>query len=243
MKHVSMLAATSLAILGSAVAANASTITFDLFGGAYPLYSLPPGETLFTDFSSGLPAGATGNGNLYTVVVPPNAVPATGVPGGFVAPPWTATGPVTGQFFAVAYGQSETFELPYPVYDVSIYIGSLDLGNELTLTKLDGTTEVFTGADIVAATAPTPPGANTPGDGDPTILNAYSNGRLTFTDTTADIKSFTISEGGNTVGNSFEIAQIATSIPEASTWAMMGLGFAALSFVGYRSRRPARAIA
>jgi len=39
--------------------------------------------------------------------------------------------------------------------------------------------------------------------------------------------------------NSFEIAQIATSVPEPSTWAMMGLGFAGLAFAGGRARRAA----
>ena len=38
------------------------------------------------------------------------------------------------------------------------------------------------------------------------------------------------------------VAQV-NSIPEPSTWAMMGLGFAGLAFAGYRRRRAAAAIA
>ncbi len=34
-----------------------------------------------------------------------------------------------------------------------------------------------------------------------------------------------------------------TAVPEPSTWAMLGLGFAGLAFVGYRKRRKALAIA
>ena len=33
------------------------------------------------------------------------------------------------------------------------------------------------------------------------------------------------------------------NVPEPSTWAMMGLGFAGLAFAGYRSRRSAAAVA
>ena len=59
------------------------------------------------------------------------------------------------------------------------------------------------------------------------------------------ISSIITAETGADVGNSFEIAAIATSssVPELSTWAMMGLGFAGLAFAGYRARRPAAAFA
>jgi hypothetical protein len=36
---------------------------------------------------------------------------------------------------------------------------------------------------------------------------------------------------------------VSSGVPEISTWTMMGLGFAGLAFAGYRSRRPATAIA
>jgi hypothetical protein len=35
-------------------------------------------------------------------------------------------------------------------------------------------------------------------------------------------------------------AQLTTGVPEASTWAMLGLGFAAMAFIGYRRRVRAR---
>ena len=44
----------------------------------------------------------------------------------------------------------------------------------------------------------------------------------------------------NTVasGNDFGVDNISLSaVPELSTWAMMGLGFAGLAFAGYRSRK------
>jgi hypothetical protein len=48
--------------------------------------------------------------------------------------------------------------------------------------------------------------------------------------------------GGNpSYGN--EITNVTLPVPEPSTWAMMGLGFAGLAFAGYRGRRAATAIA
>ena len=53
------------AVVALASQANATTVTFASFGGSSPLYDVPPGETLYTDFSSGLPSGAAGDGALY----------------------------------------------------------------------------------------------------------------------------------------------------------------------------------
>ena len=47
--------------------------------------------------------------------------------------------------------------------------------------------------------------------------------------------SVTLGMSGGDGGN-FEVG-IPSGVPEASTWAMMGLGFAGLAFAGYRSRR------
>lgn len=50
---------------------------------------------------------------------------------------------------------------------------------------------------------------------------------------------------GGTSSWVFDVSTITFSggVPEPSTWAMMGLGFAALGFAGYRARRPRTAIA
>jgi hypothetical protein len=53
------------AFLALASQADATTVTFESFGGSAPLYEVPAGETLYTNFSSGLPSGATGDGSLY----------------------------------------------------------------------------------------------------------------------------------------------------------------------------------
>ena len=53
-----------------------------------------------------------------------------------------------------------------------------------------------------------------------------TNGFWTFTDPSRDIIGITVTEGSTILSNSFEIAEITTSIPEPSTWAMMMAGFA-----------------
>jgi hypothetical protein len=64
-----------------------------------------------------------------------------------------------------------------------------------------------------------------------------TNGFWTFTDPSRDIIGITVPEGSAISSNSFEIAEITTSIPEPSTWAMMIAGFAGLAFAAFRGRR------
>jgi hypothetical protein len=227
MKRTFLCGAVALASIGSAIGANATTVTFDSFGGGSPLYSVPPGETLYTDFSSGNPG--TGTGSLY---IPSGSESQPGdQPGSNVASPYTAAGSATGEFFATTPGETETFTFATGVKDVSVYIGSLDAENLLVLHTTSGDI-TFTGTELASV-----PGASLPGDGTPTITGSTSNGRFTFADYALDITGITVSETLGAPGNSFEIAQITTSVPEPSTWAMMGLGFAGLAFAGYRARR------
>jgi hypothetical protein len=229
MKRASLFGAVALASIGWAIAANATIVTFDSFGGASPLYSVPPGETLYTDFSSGNPG--TGTGTLY---IPSGQSQNGDQPGSFVAAPYTAMGSTTGQFFATTPGETETFTFATDVEDVGVYIGSLDDENLLTIHTTSGDV-TYTGTDLASV-----PGASLPGDGTPTITGSTSNGRFTFADGSADITGISVSEGPAVSSNSFEIAQITTSVPESSTWAMMGLGFAGLAFAHYRRRAPVR---
>jgi hypothetical protein len=226
MKRAFLFGAVALAAIGSAIAANATTVTFDSFGGGSPLYSVPPGETLYTDFSSGNPGMGTG-----TLYIPSGQSQSGDQPGSFVAAPYTAAGSTTGQFFATTPGEAETFTFATNVADVGIYIGSLDAENLLVIHTTSGDVS-YTGTQLVNV-----PGASLPGDGTPTITGSTSNGRFTFFDSSADITGITVSESLGAASNSFEIAQITTSVPEPSTWAMMSLGFAGLAFAGYRARR------
>ncbi len=52
-----------------------------------------------------------------------------------------------------------------------------------------------------------------------------------------------IDTGAQSYGNEYTNVSLTAAAPEASTWAMMGLGFAGLAFAGYRGRRAAVSIA
>ncbi len=238
MKRISFLAAAAAATLGSVVGASATVVGFSSFGGIYGIGGVPPGETVDTNFSSGLPLGATGDGSIYT---PSGAMSQAGVEAGsYVAAPYTSTGSSTGKFFAVNYGQTETFTFTKPVDVLSFYIGSLDADNVFTLITTSGST-TWDGAQLDAYTS-----GPLEASGAPTITSSHLNGRFTFADGSNDIIGFKMYENTLPEYNSFEIAQIATatsSVPEPSTWAMMAIGFAGLGYASIRSRRTARAIA
>ena len=232
------MAATVVALASQA---NATIVSFNSFGGSYPLYNVPPGETLYTDFSAGNPGTATPGftgGSVYTVPAGQQSISLGS--GNYVAPPWTASGGTTQPFFAVLPGQSETFAFGSAVSDVGVYIGSLDDENLLTLELSGGGTVSFTGDQLAGFS-----GQSTPiPSGSYTITGARTNGRWTFSDGgLLNIVGITVSEGTAVASNSLEIAQITISAPEASTWTMMGLGFAGLAFAGYRARRAAVATA
>jgi hypothetical protein len=233
-KHL-LNAGVGAAAIALASQANATMVTFASFGGSSPLYQVPPGETLYTDFSSGLPFGATGDGALYgpnygTQCFGSNCVasPGTGL-----------SSQTTGQFFAILPNQSETFIFGSAVEDVDVYIGSLDDENSLTLNFAGGGSATYTGDQLAAVSmAPTPLCS-----GGCTINGGLTNGFWKFTDPSRDIIGITLYEGTTVSSNSFEIAEIATSVPEPSTWAMMMAGFAGIGIAAFRARRSAIAVA
>ena len=203
---------------------------------------LPPGATSVgvtpnADFGA-LPLGDYNGGAIYNT----GGGTTTGItnPSSDVAAPWTSS-PVafppgsgyTGNFFAENNGDTSLWTFAAGQHTAYLYIGSLDAGNSLTITASNGTT-IFTGASWLSIS-----GVGEPGDGTPTIDGPNSNGWFRFTDTGGTISSITTAETGTDLPNSFEIAAILTSpaVPELSTWAMMGLGFAGLAFAGYRARR------
>ena len=60
--------------------------------------------------------------------------------------------------------------------------------------------------------------------------------KIVATSTSEDLVLTAAPTGTPSYGNEFTNFTL-TAIPEASTWAMMGLGFAGLAFAGYRTRR------
>jgi hypothetical protein len=82
----------------------------------------------------------------------------------------------------------------------------------------------------------------------PLITNAVPDAASTFDPVSLSIMGnelFVNFQGVNAgVGTSIiDVTTAASTIPEPSTWAMMALGFGALSLAGYRSRRRSVAIA
>src|SRR5271155_5839518 len=144
-KHL-LSAGVGAAVIALASQANATTVTFESFGGASPLYEIPAGDQLYTNFSSGLPLGATGDGALYG----PNYGTAcfNGGANCVAAPGTGASSLTTGQFFAVIPGQTETFTFGYAASDVSVYIGSLDDENSITIDYAGGGSTIYSGTDL-----------------------------------------------------------------------------------------------
>jgi hypothetical protein len=207
--------------------ASAAVVTFDSFGGAFGVYGLPPGETLFTDFSGATIPG-TGNGEL---ILGSDTTPSQGREGTYVAAPaYSTSAQISGQYFYLIPGHSETFAFNSPVKDVGLYVGSLDATNTITLNLTGGGTETYTGSDLAGLGIGA--GLN---EGAAAILASNGNGRFTFTDSARDIQSITLSQGTDISTASFEVAQMTTSVPEPSTWAMLILGVAGL---GAALRRP-----
>jgi hypothetical protein len=90
--------------------------------------------------------------------------------------------------------------------------------------------------------------ATNPGFGPTTLLYSNYTDQLTVHSLSGyDYYFFLYTGPSSGVGGSnvllYKTFSAVTSVPETSTWAMMGLGFAGLAFAGYRSRRSAAAIA
>ncbi len=68
---------------------------------------------------------------------------------------------------------------------------------------------------------------------------AYTLYTYTFTTTGGNLSFGDNTVGDQDIGNILDNVTLSTGIPEASTWAMLGLGFAGLGFAGFRARRSA----
>jgi hypothetical protein len=124
-------------------------------------------------------------------------------------------------YMSVFGGTTETATFATPQTSISIYWGSIDPGNSFAVT-IDGYT--LTGADLVAY------GANDNGSQTSPTSNQFV--------TISGLPAFTTASFSS-VKNSFEFS-IASGVPEPSTWAMMGLGFAALGYAAFRRNSKGR---
>ncbi len=230
-KNISGLAGLALlAEISCAGAANAGVVFLSFGTPPGPPPAVPAGETLVTDFAAA--AGLTGSYLLVTGPIANEAAP----------PAYTATSGDKSQYLAVLGGEAATLALPSPTEAISLYIGSLDAYNLITF--FDDSTEVdsYTGQQLSVPFTTAEDNQRQIGQPD----NDLSNGRLYFT-FSSPVTSIEFASGKD----AFEIAQVADvpyseggpnfpgSVPEASTWAMLLLGFSALGITRARHARKA----
>ena len=150
-----------------------------------------------------------------------NPASTTGAVTPMIGGQWSPFDNATSPWLNIEDGGSATFDAT----DIFTFVwGSPNPGDSLVTTS-DG--QSYTTADLIAAAAL---------DGVTVVNQPYTPGYLV--EVTGDFTSVTLTMSGGDGGN-FEIG----AVPEASTWAMLGLGFAGLAFAGYRSRRAAISIA
>jgi hypothetical protein len=208
---------TGLAWLALTGAAGAVTVTL-AEGPADPQYfaSLPAGESDFTlgDITWTLVSGSAGTAKGTT-------------PGVSAAPLGMGTGPDGTTYMSVQNGGTEEATWSTAQTSLSIYWGSIDavgvdgILNQVSVT-VDGYT--LTGSDLVALGAA--------GNGDQG--SPKDNEWVTIT----GLNAFTTVDFHDAGKNAFEFSL--GSVPEPSTWAMMGLGFAALGYAAFRRNAKSR---
>jgi hypothetical protein len=207
-KSVAFLAS----LMAATVAVPASAVTTVSYAGGSG--ALPADATVIQDFesfASGTPGAAIG----------PNAFVYDGSVGGQSARPAFGS---TGNFATVLTGGSYSISFG-PTYLLSLVIGSLDTYNGLTLSYEDGSSQLYSGGQIINDLT-FPSGNQISGETNGVVAYRVISGpRLTGA-------TFTSS------ANSFEFDNIATgAVPEPATWAMMIGG---LGLVGGFARRRAR---
>lgn len=203
MIKASLLAAAAL--LATAGTADAASFVFLSTGNG----TVASGYSLVEDFNGAAPLTGT-NYSLYTGNYGDGAVPA---------------GSDGSQYLAVKAGGSATYDFASAVSGFSLYVGSVDAGNQIVFNYADGSSDSLFGSDLVV-------------DANGNQSSSQTNGLFTFAGTGGKLIS------GVTFAssvNSFEVDNIATAgaVPEPTTWAMLVVGF---GLVGgsVRRRSPAR---
>jgi hypothetical protein len=205
------LAGAALAAMTTALGAL-GPVTAAHAGVTFIPYGSPPaGATLVTDFAT-LTGDDSGTASLFT-----NST------AGDAAAPEFSTGPDAAPYLVVEGNETETVALPARTRYVDIYVGSLDAYNTISFGGPGAAS--YTGADLAKT------GAIDDGD----QLSGSSNGLFEFA-FAAPVTSVTFSSSAN----SLEVASVSSAVPEASTWAMMLIGFTGLGYAAYRKTKTKR---
>jgi hypothetical protein len=219
--HKALLLTTGLAWLALSGAASAAVNVALKEGPSDPQYfaSEAAGQNDFT------------LGDITWTLVSGSAATAKGTtPGVSAAPLGMGTGADGTTYMSVEGGGVELATWATTQTSLSIYWGSIDgdAGGNNNLNSLAITVAGYTltGADLVALGAL--------GTGDQTL--PADNQWVTIT----GLGEFTQVSFSST-NNAFEFS-LGSGVPEPSTWAMMGIGFAGLGFMGWRGSRKTAAL-
>jgi len=202
-----MAAATLAATFGAGSAQAASFVTLP---GSAAAFAAPAGGTAVT-FDGALPAGFNLTTTLASVITG-----STGIS----AQPAFSDG--SAYLSVSAGGSADLTSTSIGYQSVSLFLGSIDSFNSIQLLDTLG--------NVIGSW----PGweFTTPANGDQVIPN--TNRRITFTRSDSDAMI-----GGVRFASEFnalEVDNVVFAVPEASTWAMMLLGFG-LAGMAIRSRR------
>jgi hypothetical protein len=166
-------------------------------------------------------------GDITWTLASGSAATAKGTtPGVSAAPLGMGTGPDGTTYMSVEGGGVELATWATPQTSLNIYWGSIDGNSNLNTLgiTIDGYT--LTGADLISL------GAMGAGDQSAPADNQWV--RIT------GLGEFTQVAFSSTA-NAFEFS-LGSPVPEPSTWAMMGLGFAGLGLMGWRKMRKTAAL-
>jgi hypothetical protein len=207
-----LLLTTGLAWLAFSGAASAAVNVTLHEGPSDPQYFAPEaaGQNNFT------------LGDITWTLVSGSAATAKGTtPNVSAAPLGMGTGPDGTTYMSVEGGGVESATWATPQTSLSIYWGSIDGNSNLNslAVTVDGYT--LTGADLITLGALGAGNQTLPADNQwVTIAGLGAFTQVSFSSTS----------------NAFEFS-LGSGVPEPSTWAMMGLGFAGLGLMGWRESR------
>ncbi len=195
MKLLATALATGFAVSALMAAAPASAAVVFSFTDG-PAHSPTAGFTVVDDFTTS--AGLTGSN--FQIKVPP--ADSSGAPPANSSPAGTA-------YLSVLGGGSATYTFTGPVTAFEFDWGSLDSYNTLTFVSTAGLTTVIPGLTFT-----------NPANGDQHA--AGTNGLFMVTGNAGDTFSSVTFAGSQ---NSFEVDNLAVSVPEPASWALMIVGF------------------
>jgi hypothetical protein len=207
-----LLLTTGLAWLAISGAASAAVTVTLHEGPSDPQYFAPEaaGQNNFT------------LGDITWTLVSGSAATAKGTtPNVSAAPLGMGTGPDGTTYMSVEGGGVESATWATPQTSLSLYWGSIDGNSNLNslAVTVDGYT--LTGADLITLGALGAGNQTSPADNQwVTIAGLGAFTQVSFSSTS----------------NAFEFS-LGSGVPEPSTWAMMGLGFAGLGLMGWRESR------